>query len=142
MKLLYKLALPFALLLSTALFSGALWSDTKPGSKAEQNRPDRFELMANRLKLDDKQKAQLKLMVEKLQANREQSMKQLEENEQKELAKVLNANQVKSVQRYLKHSQRAASSRGPEPKRPVPAREARGSREVFPKPPEKLPEKN
>ena len=130
-----------ALFLVTAINAAEQGSANAEVPKAQQ---DRFESMAQKLQLTEKQKSDLKPMLEKLKKNRAETVKKLEEQEEKELSSILKPEQVSQVSRYLKRSQRmGGGNREGMKKGDMEKRKMGGERQQtnHPKPPAKLPEK-
>lgn len=115
--------------------------------KTNKKPQDRFEMMAQKLELTEKQKSDLKPMLEKLKTNRADTLKKLDEQEEKELASILKPEQVSQVSRYLKRSQRMSTSGGNREGMKKGNQEKRimgnpaGQKNMYPRPPAKLPEK-
>lgn len=131
--------------LVSALFLSLGLSAAEPTAAPAENQQeprDRFEMMAQKLELTEKQKKDLKPMLEKLKKNRADALKKLDEQEEKELATILKPEQVSQVSRYLKRSQRMGGGEGMKKaysEKRKPGND--GQKGVYPKPPAKLPPK-
>jgi len=119
-------------------FSGALFSEEAKQAEPAKPQYDRFDMMSKRLGLDEKQKEKLQPMLEKLQKQRQETLKSLDENEKKELSTILDEDQSRQVQRFLMMSNRPrpemprerAKSRQPNPKPiyPIPPKEIKSTK--------------
>jgi len=103
---------------------------------------DYFEMMASRLELTDKQKAELKPLLQKLKTEREETLKKLDEKQHKELLTILNEDQSQKVGQFLKRSERMENvNRGPHGDRKGIAPQERKPQPRQPQPPVSLPTK-
>jgi len=101
--------------------------------------------MAKKIKLTDKQKTELKPLLEKLKSKRADTMKKLADEEEKELGKILKPEQVDQVKRNQKRSQRMGAGNRENMKRGA-FEKRKGNNEstrknMYPKPPATLPPK-
>jgi hypothetical protein len=85
------------LTLMTALFStSTVWAEEKAAKKQ-----DRYEKFAERLKLNEQQKKDLRPLLKDLKKRRVETLKALAQEEKKALSKILNEEQATKVQRML-----------------------------------------
>jgi hypothetical protein len=117
-------------------FSVLAVESVKPKQGGKKTPTDRFAIMPTRLQLDEKQKAQLKPMLEKLKEERNSTLKALDEKETKELSSILKPEQTQQVKRFLKQRQhsnvRIRSSK---------ITQRKPMQTIYPIPPAKLPAK-
>ena len=99
---------------------------------------DSFEMMASRMELTEKQKAELKPLLQKLKNERAETLKKLDEKQHKELLTILSEDQSQKIGQYLKRSERMdMMNRGTNTDRkPMP--EDR-KHQAQPKPPARMP---
>jgi len=129
-----------ALFLATAINAA---EQASPKAQGQKKQPDRFEAMSQKLQLTEKQKADLKPMMEKLKKTREETLKKLDEQELKELSTILKPEQANQVSRYLKRGQRMGGVKEGMKNGEMGQRKMGGgnNQNVYPKPPAKLPPK-
>ncbi len=116
--------------ISTLLGASFVFAESKPQANPELK--DRYQMMVERLQLDEAQAKALKPVFEKLKQERADTLARLEANEQKELGKILSPQQTRQAQRMLQMSHREQK---PERNRPERPNKKDNYKDLYPKPP-------
>lgn len=81
-------------------------SSTSSQQSATKGSKDPFDMMAARLELTEKQKNDLKPLLQKLKTERAETLKKLDEKQHKELLTILNEDQSQKIGQFLKRADR------------------------------------
>ena len=99
-----------ALAISAMLFIATAQAESStPNTKPANKHPDHFEMLANKLNLSEKQKADMKPLIEKHRKEKKEALSKLREQHVKELSSILNEQQI---EQFMQMKQRRHLGKG------------------------------